>query len=175
MAVIALSGVVHCQSVRVAGDEMDEAIIGYIRKHYNLLVGERRAEQIKITLGSACPTADQLHTTEIKGRDLVDGLPKSVVVTDEEIREALRETVQTITETVYTCLEQAPPELAADIADRGIVMTGGGALLRGLDSVLSRETGLRVTVAHDPLSCVARGVGKVLEARDLFARVAAWE
>ncbi len=172
VAVIALAGVVYCKSVRVAGDEMDEAVVEYVRKHYNLLVGERQAEEIKITLGSACPIDDKLRTMEIKGRDLVDGLPKSIVITEEEIREALRETVATIVETVHACLERTPPELAADIADKGIVMTGGGALLRGLDRVLRQETGLPATVADDPLSSVALGVGKVLEELDLLARVA---
>jgi rod shape-determining protein MreB len=172
VAVIALAGVVYCKSVRVGGDEMDEAVIEYVRKHYNLLVGERQAEEIKIRLGSACPTDGELRTMEIRGRDLVDGLPKSIVITEEEIREALRETVVTIVETVHACLERTPPELAADIADKGIVMTGGGALLRGLDRVLRQETGLPVTVADDPLSSVALGVGKVLDELDLLARVA---
>ena len=172
VAVIALAGVVYCKSVRFAGDEMDEAIVEYVRKHYNLLVGERQAEEIKITLGSARPVDDELRMMEIKGRDLVDGLPKSVVITEEEVREALRETVTTIIETVHACLERTPPELAADISDRGIVLTGGGALLRGLDRALREDTGLPVTVADDPLSCVALGVGKMLDQVDLLARVA---
>ena len=172
VAVIALAGVVYCKSVRLAGDEMDEAIVEYVRKHYNLLVGERQAEEIKVTLGSARPVDDELRMMEIKGRDLVDGLPKSVVITEEEVREALRETVTTIIETVHACLERTPPELAADISDRGIVLTGGGALLRGLDRALREDTGLPVTVADDPLSCVALGVGKMLDQVDLLARVA---
>jgi rod shape-determining protein MreB len=172
VAVIALAGVVYCKSVRLAGDEMDEAIVEYVRKHYNLLVGERQAEEIKVTLGSARPVDDELRMMEIKGRDLVDGLPKSVVITEEEVREALRETVTTIIETVHACLERTPPELAADISDRGIVLTGGGALLRGLDRALWEDTGLPVTVADDPLSCVALGVGKMLDQVDLLARVA---
>src|SRR2546426_822514 len=133
VAVISLSGIVYAKSVRIAGDEMDEAIVQYIRKHYNLLVGERRAEEIKVTLGSAYPMGGERRTMEVKGRDLIDGIPKTIVITDEEIREALREPVMTIVETVRTCLERTPPELAADIVDKGIVITGGGALLRGLD------------------------------------------
>ena len=134
VAVISLSGIVYSKSVRIAGDEMDEAIVQYIRKHYNLLVGERRAEEIKVTLGSAYPMGGDRRTMEVKGRDLIDGIPKTIVITDEEIREALREPVMTIVETVRTCLERTPPELAADIVDKGIVITGGGALLRGFGS-----------------------------------------
>ena len=131
--------------MRIAGDEMDEAIVQYIKKHYNLLVGERRAEEIKIKLGSAYPMGGERRTMEVKGRDLIDGIPKTIVITDEEIREALREPVMTIVETVRTCLERTPPELAADIVDKGIVLTGGGALLRGLDHLLRQETNLPVT------------------------------
>src|SRR6266850_666918 len=131
VAVISLSGIVYSKSVRIAGDEMDEAIVQYIKKHYNLLVGERRAEEIKVTLGSAYPMGGERRTMEVKGRDLIDGIPKTIVVTDEEIREALREPVMTIVETVRTCLERTPPELAADIVDKGIVITGGGALPGG--------------------------------------------
>src|SRR2546428_318274 len=127
VAVISLSGIVYAKSVRIAGDEMDEAIVQYIRKHYNLLVGERRAEEIKVTLGSAYPMGGERRTMEVKGRDLIDGIPKTIVITDEEIREALREPVMTIVETVRTCLERTPPELAADIVDKGIVITGTGA------------------------------------------------
>src|SRR5207247_1651934 len=127
VAVISLSGIVYSKSVRIAGDEMDEAIVQYIKKHYNLLVGERRAEEIKVTLGSAYPMGGERRTMEVKGRDLIDGIPKTIVITDEEIREALREPVMTIVETVRTCLERTPPELAADIVDKGIVITGGGA------------------------------------------------
>ena len=172
VAVISLSGTVYCKSVRVAGDEMDEAIVQYIRKNYNLLVGERRAEEIKIRLGSAYPTAGEKQTMEVKGRDLIDGIPKTIVVTEDEIREALRETVMTIVETVRTALEHTPPELAADIVDKGIVLTGGGALLRGLDLLLRQETNLPITIADDPLCCVALGTGKVLDELDLLKKVA---
>ncbi len=172
VAVISLSGIVYCKSVRIAGDEMDESIIQYIKKHYNLLVGERRAEEIKIRLGSAYPSGVERQTMEVKGRDLIDGIPKTVVVTDEEIREALREPVMTIVEAVRTCLERTPPEMAADIVDKGIVITGGGALLRGLDSLLRQETNLPVSVSDDPLSCVVLGTGKVLDELDLLKKVA---
>jgi len=172
VAVISLSGIVYSKSVRIAGDEMDEAIVQYIKKHYNLLVGERRAEEIKVTLGSAYPMGGDRRTMEVKGRDLIDGIPKTIVITDEEIREALREPVMTIVETVRTCLERTPPELAADIVDKGIVITGGGALLRGLDHLLRQETNLPVTPGEDPLSCVALGTGKVLDELDLLKKVA---
>ena len=172
VAVISLSGIVYSKSVRIAGDEMDEAIVQYIKKHYNLLVGERRAEEIKMALGSAYPMGGDRRTMEVKGRDLIDGIPKTIVITDEEIREALREPVMTIVETVRTCLERTPPELAADIVDKGIVITGGGALLRGLDHLLRQETNLPVTPGEDPLSCVALGTGKVLDELDLLKKVA---
>ncbi|OLD31244.1 MAG: rod shape-determining protein [Candidatus Rokubacteria bacterium 13_1_40CM_2_68_13] len=158
VAVISLSGIVYSKSVRIAGDEMDEAI--------------RRAEEIKINLGSAYPMGGERRTMEVKGRDLIDGIPKTIVITDEEIREALREPVMTIVETVRTCLERTPPELAADIVDKGIVITGGGALLRGLDHLLRQETNLPVTPGDDPLSCVALGVGKVLDELELLKKVA---
>jgi rod shape-determining protein MreB len=172
VAVISLSGIVYCKSVRIAGDEMDESIIQYVKKHYNLLVGERRAEEIKIGLGSAYPMSDERQTMEVKGRDLIDGIPKTVVITDEEVREALREPIMTIVETVRTCLERTPPELAADIVDKGIVLVGGGALLRGLDLLLRQETNLPITNGDDPLSCVALGTGKVLDDLDLLKKVA---
>ncbi|MEK7443972.1 MAG: rod shape-determining protein [candidate division NC10 bacterium] len=172
VAVISLSGIVYSKSVRIAGDEMDEAIVQYIKKHYNLLVGERRSEEIKIKLGSAYPMAGDRLTMEVKGRDLIDGIPKTIVVTDEEIREALREPVMAIVDTVRTCLERTPPELAADIVDKGIVLVGGGALLRGLDLLLRQETGLPITVGDDPLSCVALGTGKVLDELALLKKVA---
>ena len=172
VAVISLSGIVYSKSVRIAGDEMDEAIIQYIKKTYNLLVGERRAEEIKIRLGSAYPTGEERQTMEVKGRDLIDGIPKTVVIGDDEIREALQEPVMTIVETVRTALERTPPELAADIVDKGVVLTGGGALLRGLDLLLRQETNLPITVADDPLSCVALGTGKVLDELNLLKKVA---
>ncbi|MFQ5828653.1 MAG: rod shape-determining protein [Candidatus Methylomirabilia bacterium] len=171
VAVISLSGIVYCKSVRIAGDEMDEAIIQYIKKHYNLMVGERRAEEIKIRLGSASPMGER-QDMEVKGRDLIDGIPKTILITDEEVREALRDPVLTIVETVRTCLERTPPELAADIVDKGIVLTGGGALLKGVDVRLREETNLPVSVSDDPLSCVALGTGKVLDELDLLTKVA---
>jgi len=172
VAVLSLAGVVYCESLRMAGDEMDEAIVQYVKKHYNLLIGERRAEALKIALGSALPTGGERRTVEVKGRDLIDGIPKTIIVGEEEIREALRETITTIVETVRICLERTPPELAADIIDKGIYMAGGGALLRGLDELLHRETGLPVTVAKDPLLCVALGTGKVLDELGLLRKVA---
>jgi rod shape-determining protein MreB len=172
VAVISLAGIVYSQSVRIAGDEMDEAIVQYIRKHYNLLVGERRAEEIKITLGSAYPMGGQRQTMEVKGRDLIDGIPKTIVVTAEEVREALREPVLAIVDAVRRCLERTPPELAADIVDKGIVLTGGGALLRGLDQLLRQEAALPIAVADDPLSCVALGTGQALDQLDLLKKVA---
>jgi len=172
VAVISMSGTVYCNSVRIAGDEMDEAIIQHIRKHYRLLVGERRAEEIKIALGSAHPEALERSSIEVKGRDLVDGVPKTLVITDEEIREALREPVMTIVETVRTCLERTPPELAADIIEKGVVLTGGGALLRGLDWLLQHVTQLPVRVADDPLTCAARGAGRALDDLELLRKVA---
>lgn len=170
-AVISLAGVVSCNSVRGAGDAMDETIVEHLRKHHNLLLGERRAEEVKIALASAWPLGER-RTIEVKGRDLGDGLPKTVTITDEEIREALGESVTRIIETVRTCLEQTLPELAADIVDKGIALTGGGALLRGLDLRLRHETQLPVTVADDPLFCVALGMGKILEEIDLLKKVA---
>jgi rod shape-determining protein MreB len=172
IAVISLAGVISCTSVRVAGDEMDEAILQYVRKHYNLLIGERQAEDLKITLGSACPGEDEPRSVEVKGRDLADGMPKTIHLTEEEIREALRESVTTIVETVRTCLERTPPELAADIVDTGIVISGGGSLLRGLDRLLGQETRLPVRIAPDPTSCVVLGLGQVLDEVDLLKRIA---
>src|SRR5499425_1045001 len=160
VAVISLAGVIFCTSVRVAGDEMDEAILQHIRKHYNLLIGARQAEELKITLGSACPgESGEASSMVIKGRDLTDGIPKTIVLSEEEVREALRVCVTTIIETVRTCLERTPPELAADLVDAGIVVTGGGSLLRGLDRLLIQETRLPVKVAPDPMSCVVLGLG----------------
>jgi rod shape-determining protein MreB len=172
VAVISLAGVIFCTSVRVAGDEMDEAILQHVRKHYNLLIGERQAEELKITLGSACPGDVELRSVEVKGRDLADGIPKTVVLTEAEVREALRESVVAIVETVRACLERTPPELAADIVDTGIVLSGGGSLLRGLDRLLAQETKLPVKIAPDPTSCVVLGLGQVLDEIDLLRRVA---
>lgn len=161
LAVISLAGTVFSKSIRIGGDEMDEAIIEYLKKTYNLLVGERTAEDIKIKIGSAYPLEEEM-SLEVKGRDLVAGLPKAVTVTSEEIREALQEPVRAILEVTKISLERTPPELAADLIDHGIVMAGGGSLLKGLDKLISEETGLPVHVADDPLTAVANGTGKVL-------------
>ena len=164
VAVISLGDIVTSVSVRVAGDKFDEAIISYVKKKYNLLIGERTAEEIKIRIGSAYPTEDTENATmEIKGRNLVDGLPKNVVVSADEVREALGDSLQTIVEAIKNTLEKTPPELSADIIDHGIMLTGGGALLRGLDQLVSRETGMPVHVAERPLDCVVDGTGKRLE------------
>ena len=171
VAVISLAGIVYAQSVRVGGDEMDEAIISYIKRNYNLLIGERTAEEIKIQVGSAYVVGER-KTLEIKGRDLIAAIPKTVVITDEEIRESLSEPVSAIVETVRSTLERTPPELAADIVDRGIVLAGGGGLLRGIDLLIKEETGLPVTVAEDPLSAVVMGTGKVLDELDLLGKLA---
>ncbi len=161
VAVISLAGIVYSRSVRVAGNEMDDAIIQYIKRKYSLLIGERTAEQIKMQIGSAYPLSEPL-TMEIKGRNLIEGIPKTLVITDEEVREALSETVGVIVEAVKVALEKTPPELSADIVDRGIVMTGGGSLLKNLDKRLREETQLPVTIAEDPLKSVVVGTGKML-------------
>jgi len=153
---------VFCKSVRVAGDEMDQAIIQHLKRTYNMMVGERTAEEIKIGIGSAFPLKDELEM-QVKGRDQVMGLPKILTITSEEIREALREPVSAIVDAVRVCLERTLPELSADIVDRGVVLAGGGALLRGIDQLLSKETGLHVTVAEDPLTAVVLGTGRYLE------------
>jgi rod shape-determining protein MreB len=167
VAVISLGGVVTSRSIRVAGDEMDEAIIHYIKKTLNLLIGERTAENLKIEIGSAIPVSAS-QTLEIRGRDLMTGLPKTTFVTAKQITEALADTVAAILEAVKLTLEKCPPELSADIMDRGIVLTGGGALLRNLDKLLSQETGMPVMVAENPLDCVAIGTGKALDNIHLF-------
>ena len=161
VALISLSGIVYSRSVRVAGDELDEAIMQYMKRAYNLMIGERTAEDIKIRIGSAYPMAKET-TMEVKGRDMVAGLPKTITITSQEVREALIEPLNTIIDSVRVTLERCPPEIAADLVDRGLVLAGGGALLRGLDKLLSEETGLPVHVAEDPLSAVAEGTGKVL-------------
>jgi rod shape-determining protein MreB len=170
IAVIALNGMVCDMSVRIGGDEMDEAIVSYLKKTYNLLVGEGTAEQIKIQVGSAFPLEEELEM-EVKGRDLVAGIPKTLRITSTEIRDALNEPVSTIVEAVKQALEQTPPELSADILDKGIVMTGGSSLLRGLDERLRQETNLPVNVIDDPLTCVARGALKIIEDLDRFRPV----
>ena len=162
VAVIALGGIVFSKSVRIAGDEMDQAIIQHLKRTYNMMIGERTAEEIKIAIGSAFELQEELEI-QVKGRDQVLGLPKVLTITSEEIRETLREPVSAIVDAVRVTLERTPPELSADIVDRGVVLAGGGALLRGLDQLLSRETGLHVTVAEDPLTAVALGTGKYLE------------
>lgn len=167
IAVISLGGIVTFKSIRVAGDEMDEAIMQYIKKTYNLMIGERTSEQLKLEIGSALPL-DTPETIEIRGRDLVSGLPKTMAVTSDEITEALMDTVNNIVEGVKATLEKCPPELAADIMDRGIVLTGGGALLRNLDKLLAGETGMPVLVADHPLDCVAIGTGRALDNIHLF-------
>jgi rod shape-determining protein MreB and related proteins len=169
VAVISLAGIVYSRSVRIAGNEMDEAIIQYIKKKYNLLIGERTAEQVKIELGSAFPLEEEI-SMEIKGRNLMEGVPKTIVISDGEIREALGDTVATIVNTVHEALEKTPPELSADILDRGIVLTGGGALLKKLDVRLREETGLPVTIAEQPLYSVVLGAGKLLDNIDLLRR-----
>ncbi|KAB2963656.1 MAG: rod shape-determining protein [Thermoanaerobaculia bacterium] len=170
IAVISLSGIVYSRSVRVAGNEMDEAIIGYLKRKYNLLIGERTAEQIKWEIGSAFTLEEPLSMV-IKGRDLIEGVPKELTISDEEIRDALTDTINVLVEAVRMALERTPPELSADIMDKGIVLSGGGALLRGLDERLRHETGLPVVQAEDPLACVVLGAGRVLEDMDLLRKV----
>jgi rod shape-determining protein MreB and related proteins len=170
IAVISLSGIVYSRSVRMAGNQMDEAVMNFLKRKYNLLIGERTAEQIKIELGSAYPLKEELKM-EIKGRDLVEGVPKTLTISDEEIREALAEPVATIVEAVRMALERTPPELSADIMDKGIVLSGGGALLRNLDQRLRDETGLPVVLAEDPLASVVLGTGRVLSDIDLLRKV----
>ncbi len=165
VAVLSLGDIVTAQSVRVAGDKLDEAIISYIRKVHNMLIGERTAEQIKIELGSAMEYEDE-GSLEIKGRNLVDGLPKSIVITAAEVRTAMADTVAQIIDAVHQTLEKTPPELSADIIDRGITLTGGGALLRGLDQLMQQETGIPVFVAENPLDCVVLGTAAELERHD---------
>ena len=162
VAVISLGDIVTAQSVRVAGDDFDEAIISYIKKKYNLLIGERTAEELKITLGSAFPYENE-SSMDVKGRNLVDGLPKNIVISAEEVREALADPVGAIVDAIKSTLERTPPELSADIITNGIMLTGGGALLRGLDMLINRETGMPVHVAENPLDCVAIGTGKCLD------------
>lgn len=177
VAVISLAGIVFAKSVRVGGDKMDEALAQYLKRKYNLLIGERTSEQIKITIGSAYPDSasspaeGKVDTMEVKGRDLVSGIPKTLEINAEEVREALSEPINAIVEAVRIALERTPPELAADIVDKGIVLAGGGALLRNLDQLLREETGLPVVIAEDPLSCVVIGSGKVLDELDLLKQV----
>jgi len=170
VAVISLSGIVYSQSVRVAGDKMDDAIVQYVKRKYNLLIGERTAELVKVTIGTAYPDKD-IKTMEIKGRDLIDGLPKILQIDSEEIRSSLAETINAIIEAVRMALERTPPELAADIVDRGIVLVGGGALLKNLDILLKEETGLPIIRADNPLSAVVLGAGKALDELPLLKEI----
>ncbi len=172
VAVISLAGVVYSQSVRVAGDKLDEAIVQYVKRKYNLLIGERTAEQVKLEIGTAYPDPESdSRSMEVKGRDLVAGIPKTITVRSEEIRESLREPINSIVQAVRIALEKTPPELAADIVDKGIVLAGGGGLLRNLDVLLREETGLPIMVADDPLSCVALGAGMALDEIELLREV----
>jgi rod shape-determining protein MreB len=171
VALISLSGIVFSRSVRVAGDELDEAIAGYMKRAYNLMIGERTAEEIKIKIGSAYPMEKEVGM-EVKGRDLVAGLPKTLTITSQEVREALLEPISTIVESVRVTLERCPTELSADLVDRGLVLAGGGALLRGLDKLLQEETGLPVHIAEDPLSAVAEGTGRALSEIKFLRQVA---
>ncbi|MDA2928021.1 rod shape-determining protein [Acidobacteria bacterium AH-259-G07] len=170
VAVISLSGPVYSRSVRMAGNEMDKSIIQYIKRKHSLLIGERTAEQVKITIGSAAPLEETL-TMEIKGRDLIEGIPKTITITDEEVREALSDAIDTIINAIRVALERTPPELAADIMDRGIVLTGGGALLKNLDLRLKNQTGLPVFLAENPFFSVVLGAGKMLSDMTLLRRV----
>lgn len=170
VAVISLGGIVNSKSIRIGGDEMDEAIIQYVKRSYNMMIGERTAEQVKITMGSAI-TPPENQTFEVRGRDMVTGLPKTLTLSAVEVQHALSEPVLGIIEAVKATLEKTPPELSADVMDRGIVMTGGGSLLHGLDTLLAQETGMPVHVSEDALQCVANGTGKALESIELLKRV----
>jgi len=170
VAIISLAGIVLSRSVRVGGDEMDEAIVQYLKRVYNLMIGERTAEEIKITIGSAYPLGEEM-SMEVKGRDLVAGLPKTLTITSEEIREALQEPVSAIIEAIRITLERCPPELSSDLVDRGIVLAGGTSQLRGMDKLLAEQTGLPVHVAEDPLSAVAEGTGVVLHELNFLRKV----
>lgn len=173
VAVISLDGVVYSKAVRVGGDKMDEAIMAYIKRRYNLMIGETTTEQIKIEIGSACDTGNaEKKVKDIKGRDLISGIPKTITVNEDEIREALSEPINVILDTIKVALENTPPELAADIVDRGIVLAGGGALLRGVDLLIKQETGLPVIIAENPLTAVVIGVGKMLDELEMLRRIA---
>jgi rod shape-determining protein MreB len=162
VAIISMKGIVYSRSLRMGGDKMDEAIVNYVRRKYNILIGDRTAEQIKIAIGSVLPTGEDLHM-EVRGRDIVQGVPKAAIVTEDDVREALVEPVHQIVDIIRTGLEKTPPELAGDIADRGLTLTGGGALLRNIDRLISRETGLPVMLVDDPISAVVIGSGAVLD------------
>jgi len=173
VAVISLGGIVTHRSVRVGGDELDQAIVQHVRRNYNLLIGERTAEEVKHTIGSAYPMDDEDELTmNVRGRDLVTGLPKTVTLTAAEVREAMSEPIAAIVDAVRVTLERTPPELAADLMERGIMLAGGGALVRGMDKLLAEQTGMPIHIADDPLTCVVRGTGAVLEHLDLLQRIA---
>ncbi len=171
VAVISIDGIVYSKAVRVGGDKMDEAIMAYIKRKYNLMIGERTAEKIKIEIGSAYPLTKG-ESMEVKGRDLISGIPKAIQVVDSEVREALQESVTVILDTIKVTLENTPPELASDIVDRGIVMAGGGALLRGLDILIKEHTGVPVVLPDDPLTAVVRGCGRMLDKIELLRKIA---
>ena len=170
VAVLSLKGIVYSQSVRVGGDKMDEAIINHVKRNYNLAIGERTAEKLKIALGTALPSGEN-NSIQITGRDLVGGLPKSVTISENEINEALHEPIKQIVEVIRQVLERTPAELAADIVDRGITLAGGGSLLRNIDKMIHRSTGLPVLMAEDPLTCVVIGSGKILDNLELLKEV----
>ena len=170
IAVISLGGIVSAESVRIGGNKFDEAIVGYVKKEYNLMIGERTAEDIKISIGSTFKE-DQESNMQIRGRDLISGLPKTVEISSTEVREALKEPISSIVDAIKSTLEKTPPELASDIMENGIMLTGGGALLRGLDKLIKQETGMPVTIAEDPLDCVALGTGKSVEDQEIFEKV----
>jgi rod shape-determining protein MreB len=172
VAVISMGGIVTSNSIRMAGDKMDDAIIQYVKRRYNLFIGERTAEQVKIQLGNAFPPEDNADTIEVKGRDLVSGIPKTLELTAGEVKEALTEPLDNIIDTVRITLERTPPELASDIVDKGIVMTGGGALLKNIDVLLRNAINLPITIVEDPLSTVVMGSGKLLDDTDLLREVA---
>jgi rod shape-determining protein MreB len=174
VALISLAGIVFSRSVRVGGDEMDEAIVQYMKRVYNLMIGERTAEEIKIAIGSAYPLGEET-SIEVKGRDLVAGLPKTLTLTSEEVREAMQEPISTIVDAIRITLERCPPELSSDLVDRGLILAGGGALLRGIDKLIAEQTGLPVHVADDPLSAVAEGTGVVLHELNFLRKVAGHE
>lgn len=171
VAVISLGGIVYSQSVRVAGDKFDEAITGYIKKKYSLLIGERTSEMIKLSIGNAYPFDDEVKTYEVKGRDLIAGAPKTIEITSDEVRDALSDPISEVVEAIKVSLEKTPPELAADIVDNGIILAGGGALLANLDVLIKEKTGLPVSLAEDPLTCVVRGCGIALESISLLKQV----
>ena len=170
IAVISLGGIVSAESVRIGGNKFDDAIVGYVKKEYNLMIGERTAEDIKISIGSTYKE-DQESTMAIRGRDLISGLPKTVEISSTEVREALKEPISSIVDAIKSTLEKTPPELASDIMENGIMLTGGGALLRGLDKLIKQETGMPVRIAEEPLDCVALGTGKSVEDQEIFEKV----